>query len=211
MELAKQIAQILLEVKAVKVSTNPPFTWTSGIKSPIYCDNRVLIAYPKQRKVIVDGFKKIIEEQNLEFDYVAGTATAGIPWAAFLAHEINKPMIYIRPEPKAYGAGKQIEGFLPADQKILLIEDLISTGGSSLKAVQAIENEGKGKVVSVFSIMNYEMDKAKQAFKNANLNLVSLTNFSVLAGEAKEMGYIEDINLVLEFQADPENWYKKLI
>jgi orotate phosphoribosyltransferase len=209
LDLAKQIAQILLEAKAVKISVKPPFTWTSGIKAPIYCDNRLLIAFPEFRKTIVEGFKVLIAHHKLHFNYVGGTATAGIPWAAFLAYELHLPLIYIRPEPKGHGAGKQIEGFLPEKSKVLLVEDLISTGGSSLKAAQAIENEGKSEVVSIISIMNYRLQQAEQTFSKADYHVYSLTSFSVLAELAHQMGVIEDVGMVLDFQKDPEGWAAK--
>ena len=130
--LAKEIAQILLEKQAVKISTDPPFTWTSGMKSPIYCDNRLLISYPEERKKILEGFKNLIAENNLEFDVIGGTATAAIPWAAFLAFDLDKPMVYIRPKPKGHGAGRRVEGTMEKGSRVLIVEDLISTGGSSI-------------------------------------------------------------------------------
>ena len=132
MEKAKEIAGILLDIGAVKVSINPPFTWTSGIKSPVYCDNRKLISHPSARKQIVESFVEMMREQNMKPEFLGGTATAAIPWAAFLAHELNLPMVYIRPEKKAHGAGRQVEGDLPSGKRVLIVEDLISTGGSSV-------------------------------------------------------------------------------
>lgn len=148
--LSRDVASALLSISAVKVSMDPPFTWVSGIKSPVYCDNRMMISHVAERQIVVDGFKKLIEALPYDPDYIGGTATAAIPWAAFLAQELGKPMIYIRPEPKGHGAGKQIEGDLRAGSKVLIIEDLISTGGSSVKAAEAVRNEGSCEVADIF-------------------------------------------------------------
>jgi len=212
-EFANDIAKRLLEIEAVKISTDPPFTWTSGIKSPIYCDNRKLISYPDHRKAVVMGWKTLIEQkvaggEMTMPDVLGGTATAAIPWAAFLAYEMNLPMVYIRPEPKAHGAGKQIEGDLKAGQNVLIVEDLISTGGSSVKAAQAVRDEGQCTVTDIFSIMHYEMQKATDRFAEANLTLTNLTGFSSLLGVAKELGTItaEQEAMVLKFSEDPPTW-----
>lgn len=157
MSRAKEVAKSLLKTGAVKLNVKEPFTFVSGIKSPIYCDNRKMIGYPAERKVVVDEFVKKLSEKD--FDVVAGTATAGIPWAAFIAWEMNKPMSYIRGEKKDHGAGRQIEGADFAGKKVIVIEDLISTGGSSIKAVEAARNEGAASV-EVVSIFSYEFDKA---------------------------------------------------
>jgi len=209
--LAKEIAQLLLDAKAVKVSMDPPFTWTSGIKSPIYCDNRVMIAFPEARKKITKSFQQLIQEQGIEVDYIAGTATAGIPWAAFLAYEMEIPMVYVRSEPKGHGAGKQIEGTLPEGKRVVLIEDLISTGGSSMKAVQVLRNEGKAEVKHLFSIMNYQLQKGEATFHGQNLQVSSLTNFGDLMQLAQQLGYIQDLSAVLEFQKNPEEWGNKFL
>ena len=140
MSRAKDVAKSLLSTGAVKLNVKEPFTFVSGIKSPIYCDNRKMIGYPVERQVVVDEFIKKLSEKD--FDVVAGTATAGIPWAAFIAQLMNKPMSYIRGEKKAHGAGRQIEGADFEGKKVIVIEDLISTGGSSIKAVEAARNEG---------------------------------------------------------------------
>ena len=132
------------------MSIDPPFTWVSGIKSPVYCDNRRMIAFVEERKLVVEAFKKLIEEKGLKPDVIGGTATAAIPWAAFLAYDLGLPMIYIRPEKKEHGAGKQIEGHLDPGQNVLIVEDLISTGGSSVKAAEAVRNEGGCTVEDIF-------------------------------------------------------------
>ncbi len=210
--LAKEIGEILLKIKAVKVSIDPPFTWVSGIKSPVYCDNRMLISYPEERKEVIEGFKKIIEERKLSFNVVAGTATAAIPWAAFLAYDLDLPMVYVRPEKKEHGAGKQIEGDLQSGQKVLLVEDLISTGGSSIRAVEALRNEGQCEVSNVLAIVTWEIPKSIIAFQGANLNLTTLTNYTNIISRAAESGYIkeEDYEKVLEFKEDPAGWAEQI-
>lgn len=204
----QEIASILLNIKAVTLSTNPPYTWTSGIKAPIYCDNRLLISYPEERAKIIAGFEKLIEENNLEFDVIGGTATAAIPWASFLAMKLNKPLVYIRPKPKDYGAGKQVEGTMPKGARVLIVEDLISTGGSSIRSGEACEREFDAKVVAVIAIFNYEMEKSKQEFSTKNIPLFTLSNFSTLIQVATEQNYLkpEDKENVLQWSKDPEHW-----
>lgn len=212
MERAKEIAGVLLDIGAVKVSVDPPFTWTSGIKSPVYCDNRKLISHPSARKKIVEGFVEMMREQDLKPEFLGGTATAAIPWAAFLAHELNLPMVYIRPEKKAHGAGRQVEGDLPPAKRVLIVEDLISTGGSSVAAASAVQNECKGVVTDVFAIVTWELDESKKVFADAGLKLSSLTNFSNIIGLALERGQItqEQWEKILEFKQDPRAWGAKL-
>jgi len=212
MDTSKEVAEILLGIKAVKVKTDPPFTWTSGIKSPVYCDNRMLISHPEGRGVIVDAFEKVIKENGWAPDVIGGTATAAIPWAAFLAYKMNLPMIYIRPEKKEHGAGKQIEGDLEPGKKVLIVEDLISTGGSSIKSAQAVREEGQCEVTDVLAIVTWELEKADQGFAEGNLNLTTLTNFSSLMGLAAERGDIkqEELEKVLEFKKGPALWGDKM-
>lgn len=212
MERAKEIAGILLDIGAVKVSVNPPFTWTSGIKSPVYCDNRKLISHLSARKKIVEGFVEMMRAMKLEPEFLGGTATAAIPWAAFLAHELNLPMVYIRPEKKAHGAGKQVEGDLPSGKRVLIVEDLISTGGSSVAAASAVQSECKGVVTDVFAIVTWELDESKKVFAEAGLKLSALTGFSNIIGLALERGQItqEQWEKILEFKKDPRTWSAKL-
>lgn len=212
MTLAEEIAKILLKIKAVTVSTNPPYTWASGIKAPIYCDNRLLISYPEERQKIVLGLKKMISENNIEFDVVGGTATAAIPWAAFLAYELNKPMVYIRPEPKDHGKGKQVEGVMPVGARVLIVEDLISSGGSSLKSAEACRREYKAKVTDVIAIFNYEMTKAKNSFQSADIRLHTLSNFYTLIDIATKENYLNENEKTqaVSWSADPENWWNNI-
>lgn len=208
---AQEIAKILLDVGAVKVKINPPFTWVSGIKSPVYCDNRKLISYPRERRRIVDSFIDMLRAAKLEPEYIGGTATAAIPWAAFLAYELDLPMIYIRPEKKEHGAGRQIEGDLPPGKRVLIIEDLISTGGSSVNAAQAVQNECKGVVTDIFAIVTWEIEESKKHFADAGIRLSTLTNFSNIIGLALERGAItqKEWENILEFKKDPRAWGKQ--
>lgn len=211
-EISKRVAQILLDIKAVKVKTNPPFTWTSGIKSPVYCDNRMLISHPEGRKVVTEAFKEMINQKGLTPEVIGGTATAAIPWAAFLAYKMNLPMIYIRPEKKEHGAGKQVEGNIEKGKRVLIVEDLISTGGSSVNSAEAVRRECEGIVTDVFAIVTWELEKANQTFKDAGLNLTTLTNFSNLIGMAVERGDIQkdEYEKVLEFKKGPADWAGKM-
>ncbi len=195
------IAKILLDNEAVKIQPDNPFTWVSGITSPIYCDNRKLISYPDSVNTIVLGFKEAIEWKD--FDVIAGTATAGIPWAAFLSYELDLPMIYIRKKPKDHGTKSQIEGVMKKGQKVLLIEDLVSTGKSSLEAVDAIKKEG-GVCDTVMSIFQYGFPVGTEAFESKKIELISLTNFSTLLDqldidESKKQE-------VLDFSKNPKEW-----
>lgn len=208
---AKEIAGILLDIGAVKVSVNPPFTWTSGIKSPVYCDNRKLISHPKERKRIIDGFADMLRLGGFEPEFIGGTATAAITWAAFLAYKMDLPMIYIRPEKKEHGAGKQVEGDLPPGKRVLIVEDLISTGGSSVSAAQAVQKECQGVVADIFAIVTWELEESKKLFQEAGLRLSTLTNFSNIIGLALERGEItqEQWEKIFEFKKSPRNWAKK--
>ena len=212
MSVAKDIAGNLLKREAVKVKIDPPFTWVSGIKSPVYCDNRKMIAFPDERRAVVDAFKAFLDEKGLNPDVIGGTATAAIPWAAFLAYELDLPMIYIRPEKKEHGAGKQIEGHLEPGQTVLIVEDLISTGGSSVKAAEAVREEGQCTVEDIFAIVTWEMEKSKTRFEEANIRLTALTDYTNIIGLAAEEGHIpeDQLDAVLQFKEDPGAWGEKM-
>jgi orotidine-5'-phosphate decarboxylase len=212
MTIAEEVALLLLNIKAVTVSTSPPYIWSSGIKAPIYCDNRLVISFPKERKMIIDNFKQIIKEKNLEFDIIGGTAMAGVPWAAFLAYELHKPMIYIRPEPKAHGKGKQVEGIMESGMRVLIVEDLISTGGSSLKSAAACVTEYNARITDVLAIFNYQMNAATESFAQAHINLHSLSNFSTLIDVAEREKYLTltEKTQALSWSADPKNWWETI-
>lgn len=202
--MQKQIAQILLDLNAVQIKTNPPFTWTSGIKSPIYCDNRLIISEVEGRRKVVAGFLNLIKD--LDFDVVGGTATAGIPWASFLAEELDLPLIYIRGDAKKHGKQNQIEGSLKPGQKVLIVEDLISTGKSSIAAAEAVREAG-GEVKDVIAIFTYELLKGIEAFAQADLRFHTLTDFPTLMSVINMPE--EEKSKVLEFAKDPASWGDK--
>jgi len=207
-----ETASILLEIQAVKLNPAEPFTYASGIRSPIYCDSRMILSFPEKRAKIISFFLEAIKQNNLQFDIVCGIATAGIPHAALIAEKLGKPMIYARSEAKDHGRKNQIEGKLEKGQKVLMVEDLISTGGSSINAVNAVREAG-GIVENCVAIFTYEMEKAKKAFSDVDngCRLFTLSNFSALVETAAESGYItaEQKEIILEWNKNPEEWYGK--
>ncbi len=200
----KEIAKILLNVGAVELSPDDPFTWASGIESPIYCDNRLTMSDPVGRKKIAQGLADIIREKYPETTVIAGTATAGIPHAAWIADILGLPMVYIRSKAKGHGRSRQIEGKIAATDKAVIIEDLISTGGSSLNAAEALQAEGV-EVTGVVSIFTYELQSADEAFASAGLTYNSLTNFGALTEAAQESGTISEESI-----SDLLDWHGKL-
>ncbi|WP_300122002.1 orotate phosphoribosyltransferase [uncultured Enterococcus sp.] len=209
LSIEQQVAQNLLAIKAVFLSPNEPFTWASGIKSPIYCDNRLTMSFPNVRRLIAKGLAEKIKKQFPEVEVIAGTATAGIPHAAWVAEILDLPMVYIRSKAKDHGKGNQIEGQITPGQKMVVIEDLISTGGSVLEACQAAKREG-ADVLGVAAIFTYELPKGATNFNTAQLPLVTLTNYTTLIQTALEEGYISEADLALltAWKHDPENWLK---
>lgn len=209
MTIAKQTAKHLLEIEAVFLKPEEPFTWASGIKSPIYCDNRMTLGFPNVRRAIAKGLAAEIKANYPDVDVIAGTATAGIPHAAFIAEELDLPMIYVRSEPKKHGKGKQIEGPLAPGKKVVMIEDLISTAGSCLKAAKAVEEAGS-EVITIAAIFTYELAAAQRNLEAANIPLLTLTNYSTLLEVAAEDGYVKEAELetLREWNKDPENWNK---
>ena len=208
MTLAKEIARDLLKIKAVYLKPEEPFTWASGIKSPIYTDNRVTLAYPETRTLIEDGFVEKIRAEFPDVEVIAGTATAGIPDGAIIADKMNLPFAYIRSKPKDHGAGNQIEGRVAPGQKMVVIEDLISTGGSVLDAIAAAKREG-ADVIGAAAIFTYELPKAEKNFNDAGVKLVTLSNYTELIHLAEQEGYInaEGLALLKRFKEDQENWH----
>ena len=194
MSLENKIAKSLLEVGAVALKPNELFTWASGIKSPIYCDNRITMSSPTIRKEIAQGLAQAIEKNFPGTEAIAGTATAGIPHAAWVSDVLELPMLYVRSKAKEHGRGNQIEGKIVAGQKVVVIEDLISTGNSSLVAVEALRKAGF-VVLGVVSIFTYGLSKAEQAFEEADISFVSLTNYDALTNAAREAGTIKDEDL----------------
>nr|WP_180232277.1 orotate phosphoribosyltransferase [Priestia megaterium] len=189
--MRKEIAKQLIDIEAVSLQPNAPFTWASGIKSPIYCDNRLTLSYPKVRKEIAKGLQHLIKTYFSNAEVIAGTATAGIPHAAWVSEALELPMCYVRSKAKEHGQGNQIEGKVTKGQKVVVIEDLISTGGSVFTAVDALKAQGC-EVLGVVSIFTYELEKARQLFKEKELQVYSLTDYSTLVEAANEAGYIEE-------------------
>lgn len=207
MTLASQIAADLLDIQAVYLKPEDPFVWASGIKSPIYTDNRITLSYPETRTLIEDGFVETIKANYPDVEVIAGTATAGIPHGAIIADKMNLPFAYIRSKPKDHGAGNQIEGRVTKGQKMVIIEDLISTGGSVLDAATAAIREGV-EVLGVVAIFTYELPKAQANFEKAGVELLTLSNYSELIKVAKVKGYInaDGLELLKRFKEDQENW-----
>ena len=203
------IAEHLLTIKAVSLKPNDPFTWSSGLKSPIYCDNRLTMSYPAVRKGIVRGLAELIQENFPNANIIAGTATAGIPHAAWVSEILSLPMVYVRSSAKGHGKGNQIEGIVQEGAKIVVVEDLISTGGSSIKCVRALREAGC-IVLGVVSIFTYELDKARAAFMEEDVPYFSLTDFTTLTEVAKEKQYIleEELVSLRQWKTNPEEWGK---
>ncbi|MCX8190543.1 MAG: orotate phosphoribosyltransferase [Candidatus Diapherotrites archaeon] len=207
---SEKIAEILLKIGAVSLRPKKPFRYSSGILSPIYTDNRLLMGYPKERKSIVKAMKELIEDKKISCEFISGTATAAIPHAAWLADLMKKPMVYVRSDRKDHGKENQVEGLIKQGAVALNVEDLISTGGSAISTIETLRNAGFVAKDCV-AIFTYEMKKASEAFANAGVTLHALTTFSTLIRVAKEKGYISDTELSIakEWNNDPENWAKR--
>jgi len=203
----KALASRLLHVQAVKLNVQQPYTWASGWKSPIYCDNRKVLSFPYDRDFIKSELCSVIFEQFPEAEVLAGVATAGISWGAMAADQLKLSFVYVRPKPKEHGLGNQIEGFLEKGKKVLVIEDLISTGNSSLQVCEVLRQAGV-EVIGMVSIFNYGFSVAKEAFEKAGVTLVSLTNYGVLIDLAKENHLIgqEEAEALLQWRESPSTW-----
>jgi len=201
------VAEKLLQVEAVKLSVDKPFTWASGWKSPIYCDNRKVLSFPYIRDFIKSELCNVIFEHFPEAESLAGVATAGIPWGIMAADQLKLPFIYVRPKPKEHGLGNQIEGNFTKGQRVLVIEDLISTGKSSLQVVDVLRDAGV-EIVGMVSIFNYGFDLAVKAFENANVITRSLTNYKTMIDLAIEKGIVTPENkaLLMNWSKDPAGW-----
>ncbi|WP_276316259.1 orotate phosphoribosyltransferase [Paenibacillus artemisiicola] len=204
-QLPTDIAKGLLQINAVALRPNDPFTWTSGMKSPIYCDNRLTMSYPAIRELIAEGFATIIRAQYPDCQAVAGIATGGIPHAAWVAQKLNLPMLYVRDKAKGHGKTNQIEGHFEPGQKVVLIEDLVSTGGSSLKAAVAVRDAGC-EVQAVVAIFTYQFPQAAVAFAEAGIPLATLSNYSALIDVALENGIVQqsDVALLQAWRENPQ-------
>jgi len=210
MNYAQSLANKLLTIKAIKLSPKNPFTWASGIQSPIYCDNRITLSHPEVRNYIKQGFVDLIKSKYSDTTVIVGVATAGIPHGALIADALSLPFVYVRSSSKGHGRKNIIEGELPENAKAVVIEDLISTGGSSLKAVQVLEDLNV-EVFSVLSIFTYNLGVASENFRRANCSYFSLTNYPSLLNIALESGFLdkEDYNLLVEWYKSPEEWSKQ--
>ena len=207
--IEKILAAELLKIKAVKLQPEQPFTWASGWKSPIYCDNRKVLSYPAARKVVYNAFVEIIKKNFKDVDVIAGVATGAIAVGMMVAEVLDKPFVYVRPKPKDHGTGAQVEGDLAPGARVVVVEDLISTGGSSLSAVGALEKSG-AIVLGMVAIFTYNFIKSIRAFENANVELHTLSHYEALLEAAAEANYIkaEELDILKEWRLNPEEWGK---
>ena len=207
--LEKNIAERLLKIKAIKLQPNNPFTWASGWKSPIYCDNRKTLSYPATRTYIKNSLVRTIMDIYPDVEVIAGVATGAIAQGTLVAAELGLPFIYVRSSPKDHGLENMIEGDLKPKQKVVVIEDLISTGGSSLKAVEAIRKDGS-EVLGMVAIFTYGFQAAEDKFKNANVKLTTLSNYDAVLTEALATNYIDNLDLdtLREWRMNPSAWKK---
>ena len=204
---SKKVAEYLLQIKAIKLQPSNPFTWASGWKSPIYCDNRKTLSFPEVRTYIRDSFAVIIQELYPDTELIAGVATGAIAHGVLVAEKMNLPFIYVRSEAKSHGLGNQIEGAYEKGQRVVVVEDLISTGGSSLSAVRALRDAGC-EVRGMVAIFTYEFNKAAESFEAENCSLNTLSNYTSLIDSAVDSGYIgkEEIETLNKWRIDPSGW-----
>mgnify|MGYP006429800875 CR=1 FL=1 len=204
---AKELAQKLLQIEGVILNTAHPFTWTSGLKAPIYCDNRVILSYPELRSYVKDQLKHMVQDLQVPPTAIAGVATAGIPHAAIVANDLDLPMVYVRTSAKGHGRENMIEGKLSPGHQVLLIEDLLSTGGSSSTALRALKETGHS-VTDLAAIFTYNFEETEQTFRNHEVNLHTLTDYHTLIEVAYQQGYIpkQSIETLQAWRADPEHW-----
>lgn len=212
MTIQQDIAKNLLDIKAVFLRPNEPFTWASGIKSPIYCDNRLALSYPDKRTTVVNGFVSLIKEKYPEVEVVMGTATAGIPWAALVGDKMELPMGYVRSSNKSHGKGNKIEGNLPKGAKVVIVEDLISTGGSVKDVVESLREAG-AEVLGVVAIFTYLLPASTALFKELDCDFATLSNYDTLIDVALKNDYIKEADLekLKAWKQDPndESWMTK--
>jgi orotate phosphoribosyltransferase len=206
-ETEQQVAEFLLQIKAIKLQPNNPFTWASGWKSPIYCDNRITLSHPTIRTYIRQQLTQVIQEKFGAVGCIAGVATAGIPQGALVAQELGLPFIYVRAKPKDHGTGSMIEGDILTGKRVVVIEDLISTGKSSLQAVSALRDAGYD-VAGLAAIFTYGFDIATENFKNANCPFITLSNYTALINYAEEHQYIlaDDVEILKQWRKSPSTW-----
>ena len=206
-DTAKKTAALLLQIKAIKLQPNDPFTWASGWKSPIYCDNRTTLSFPEIRNYLRENLAKIIENEYGKPDVIAGVATGAIAIGVLVAQQLNIPFIYVRPEPKSHGKKNLIEGYLEKNKNVVVIEDLISTGKSSLNAVEALRNEG-ANVKGMVAIFSYGFDIATENFKEANVNLHTLSDYGYLLEQSLDNNYIteKELETLKLWRENPSEW-----
>ena len=206
-DTAKKTAELLLQIKAIKLQPNNPFTWASGWNSPIYCDNRITLSHHATRTYILEQLAYAVSESFGKPDVIAGVATGAIPHGILVAQKLELPFVYVRPEPKKHGRKNQIEGHVENGQTVVVIEDLISTGGSSLKAVEALEEVGC-TVKGMVAIFTYGFDLSVKNFKNAKCDLVTLSNYDNLIEQAMDTGYVsnKEVNALKKWRIAPDNW-----
>lgn len=204
--MKQSIAKHLLEIKAVYLQPNEPFTWSSGMKSPIYCDNRLTLSYPEIRTKIAEGLSSLIKEHFHDVDVIAGTATAGIPHAAWVSDKLNLPMCYVRSKAKGHGKGNQIEGQVKENQKVIVVEDLISTGGSAITAVAALRDAGC-EVLGIVSIFTYGLSVGQEKLLEAKVEAKSLCDYDTLIEVAAKEGYVseQDLNKLKMWRENPSS------
>lgn len=207
--IEKNVAKALLDIKAVLLRPENPFTWASGWKSPIYCDNRRILSYPGIRENVCRWMADIIERQYPDVEVIAGVATGAIAHGYLVAHMLGKPFCYVRPKPKDHGTGAQVEGILETGAKVVIVEDLISTGMSSLAAKNALVNAG-ADVMGMVAIFSYNFNQARKAFEDCNVELTTLSNYDTLVEVASETGYIKssEIEVLKEWRFAPSTWRK---
>ncbi len=204
--LAHQVAYHLLKIQAIAISSGKPYVWSSGILAPFYCDNRLTLSYPETRKILIDGF--VEKAVKYDVDCIAGVATAGIAHAAWVADRLSLPLIYVRPEPKGHGHGNQIEGYLPKNCKVLLIEDLVATGLSSIQAAEAIHSVSGSMPVGMLAVITYNLEGVKDLFQKKGLPLETLSDFDTLLDVAIDHHYIDPQlrGSLLEWRNDYQTW-----
>lgn len=206
---SETVTKILLNLHAISLNTKEPFKYDSGILSPVYIDNRILVSYPEERQIIRDLYIDAMKSTGEEFDLIAATATAGIPHAAWIADKLNLPMVYVRGKAKDHGKRNRVEGIVKKGAKVAVIEDLISTGESSIETAEAMRQAG-GEVSYIFAIITYEMEKSKENFQKNNLKLIPLTTFKDVLIVAQNSGQIsqKESEIILDWTKDPESWGK---
>ena len=206
-QIKQSIAEKLIQIKAIKLQPANPFTWASGWKSPIYCDNRLTLSFPEVRDFIRDEFVRQIQEHYSDVEVIAGVATGAIAQGVLVAQALNLPFVYVRPSAKAHGMGNQIEGHLPKGKKVVVIEDLISTGGSSLKSVEALR-EADAQILGMLATFTYDFPLAQENFKSANCPLIVLSDYHALLDYAKAVNYVADeyLETLKEWRENPSQW-----